>query len=289
MPVSVPRTRFNATVSPHRVFDARLFSLDDIKAIKNTIPGTTVNDVVVAICGGAMRRYLQDKDELPEESLVAMAPISVRPQSEMGSAGNLVSAMSLPVCSHIEDPLERLREIHRESTDAKKLTYTMGPTLGPDAAEFVPSTVTGLMARGYASARLADRLPPLFNTVITNVPGPGVPLYSMGCRMVAQFGLGPVTHGLGFFQAVLSYNGTLTIGVVADRNVMPDPAFYGKCLQASFDELKAASEKFVAAAAEKKARDKPTKKRKSRAAKAPGTRKKSRAKTKRAAQDKPQA
>lgn len=254
MPVSVPRTRFNSTVSPHRVFDACLFSLDDIKAIKNTIPGTTVNDVVVAICGGAMRRYLLDKDELPEESLVAMAPISVRTENQMGSAGNLVSAMSLPVCSQIADPVERLRAIHEESTEAKKLTYTMGPTLGPDAAEFVPSTVTGLMARSYASARLADRFPPLFNTVITNVPGPNVPLYSMGCQMVAQYGLGPVTHGLGFFQTVLSYNRTLTISVVADRNVMPDPAFYGQCLQESFAELKLACEKIaVALAAEESA------------------------------------
>jgi WS/DGAT/MGAT family acyltransferase len=289
MPVSVPRTRFNATVSPHRVFDARLFSLDDIKAIKNTIPGTTVNDLVVAICGGAMRRYLQDKEELPEESMVAMAPISVRTKNEMGSAGNLVSAMSLPVCSHIVDPIERLQEIHRESTDAKKLTYTMGPTLGPDAAEFVPSTVTGLMARGYASARLADRFPPLFNTVITNVPGASVPLYSMGCRMVAQFGLGPVTHGLGFFQTVLSYNGTLTISVVADRNVMPDPAFYGECLQTSFEELKAACDKFRADTEALGSKSKRAKSRKPGAAKAPAVRKKARSKKKPAHKSKTEA
>ncbi len=274
-PVTVPRTRFNATVSPHRVFDGRLFSLDDIKAIKNSIPGTTVNDVVVAICGGAMRRYLLDKKELPEESLVAMAPISVRRENQMGNAGNLVSAMSLPVCSQIADPVKRLQAIHDESTEAKKLTYTMGPTLGPDAAEFMPSTVTGLMARGYASARLADRLPPLFNTVITNVPGASVPLYSMGCRMVAQYGLGPVTHGLGFFQTVLSYNNTLTISVVADRNAMPDPSFYSQCLQDSFDELRAACEKRLRAAEAKVAAGgkQPARRKKTRTA-APASRKK---------------
>jgi len=241
LPVRVPRTRFNGRVSPHRVFDGRAFDLNEIKAIKNSQPGTTVNDVMVSICGGALRQYLTAKNELPTESLVAMAPMSVRPTDKRTAAGNLVTAMSLPVRSDIEDPLERLLAVHKESTEAKKLAYTMGPNLAADAAEFLPSTISGFLARSYASSGLVDRIPPMFNTVITNVPGVNMPLYSMGSKMVANYGLGPVVHGIGLFQPILSCNNTITISVVADRDMMPDPAFYAECLQASFDALKAAT------------------------------------------------
>lgn len=241
LPIRVPRTRFNGRVSPHRVFDGRAFDLNEIKAIKNSQPGTTVNDVMVTICGGALRKYLEAKNELPTESLVAMAPMSVRPDSKRTAAGNLVTAMSLPIRSDIEDPLERLLAVHQESDQAKKLAYTMGPNLAADAAEFLPSTVSGFLARTYASSGLVDRVPPMVNTVITNVPGVSMPLYSMGSRMVANYGLGPVVHGIGLFQPILSCNDTITISVVADRGMMPDPAFYAGCLQTSFDALKAAT------------------------------------------------
>lgn len=241
LPIRVPRTRFNANVGSHRVFDGRVFRLEDIKAIKNTQEGTTVNDVVVTICGGALRRYLEARNELPSASLVAMAPMSVRSTSDMGTAGNQVTAMSLPIRTDIADPLKRLLAVSEESKQAKKLTHVMGPTLSADAAEFLPSTVSALLMRMYADAALAERIPPLFNTVITNVPGVGVPLYSMGSRLVATWGLGPVVHGLGLFQPVLSYNGTITISAIADRDMMPDPAFYSECLQAAFDELYAAT------------------------------------------------
>lgn len=260
IPVRVPRTRFNGHVSPHRVFDGRTFDLNDVKSIKNSQPGTTVNDVVVSICGGALRRYLEAKHELPAESLVAMAPMSARPDDQRKAAGNHVTAMSLPIRSDIADPIERLLAVNQESMKAKMLAHTMGPHLAADAAEFLPSTVSGLLARTFANSGLADRLPPLVNTVITNVPGVNVPLYSMGSKMVAVFGLGPVVHGLGLFQPVLSYNNTITISAVADRDMMPDPAFYSDCLQTSFDELKHATLGRPAAAGKKSAKRKPAKK-----------------------------
>ncbi|MGB5579381.1 MAG: wax ester/triacylglycerol synthase family O-acyltransferase, partial [Woeseia sp.] len=261
LPIRVPRTRFNDNVTSHRVFDGRVFELAKIKAIKNANPGTTVNDVVVAICGGALRRYLESRGELPTTSLVAMAPMSLRAAEQMGAAGNMVTAMSLPIRTDIEDDLQRLLAISEESQMAKKLTHTMGPNLAADAAEFLPSTTSAMMIRMYADARVAERLPPLFNTVITNVPGVDVPLYSMGSRLVATWGLGPVVHGLGLFQPVLSYNGTITISAVADRDMMPDPAFYSECLQLAYDSLYSATVGEVAASA---AASKAPKKRKSR-------------------------
>ncbi len=251
---NVPRTRFNGNVSPHRVFDARSFSLDDVRAIKSRVEGATVNDVIVSVCGGALRQYLESKGELPEESLVAMAPVSARPEQMRKAAGNMVSTMSLPVRSDIANPLERLRAVHAESVQAKKLTRTVGASLVAEFAHFLPSTTTGLMATAYGRYGLAKHLPPACNTVITNVPGPNFPLYSMGSRMVASFGLGPITHGVGLFQPVIGYNGQITVSAISCREMMPDPAFYCDCLTESFEELKKA-------AAKKTTRKKATRKR----------------------------
>jgi WS/DGAT/MGAT family acyltransferase len=240
---NVPRTRFNGNVSPHRVFDGRSFSLDEIRAIKGHVDGATVNDVVVSVCGGALRRYLDSKGELPEESLVAMAPVSARPEDMRKAAGNMVSTMSLPVRSDISGPLDRLRAVHGESERAKRLTRTVGASLATELAHFLPSTTSGLMATAYGRYGLAKRLPPIFNTVITNVPGPNFPLYSMGSRMVANFGLGPIAHGLGLFQPVVGYNGQITISAISCRAMMPDPGFYCDCLTEAFEDLKKAAKK----------------------------------------------
>jgi len=239
----VPRTRFNGNVSPHRVFDGRNFSLDEIRAIKGRIDGATVNDVMVSVCGGALRRYLESKGELPEESLVAMAPVSARPEEMRKAAGNMVSTMSLPVRSDIADSLERLRAVHGESERAKKLTRTLGASLVAELAHFLPSTTTGFMASAYGRTGLAKRLPPMYNTIVTNVPGPGFPLYSMGSRMVANFGLGPVTHGLGLFQPVIGYNGQITVSAISCREMMPDPEFYCDCLEETYEDLRKAAKR----------------------------------------------
>ncbi len=254
----VPRTRFNGNVSAHRVFDGRSFSLDEIRAIKGRVDGATVNDVMVSVCGGALRRYLESKGELPKESLVAMAPVTARPDAMRKSAGNMVSTMSLPVRSDIADPLDRLRAVHAESERCKKLTRTMGASLLAEAAHFLPSTTSGLIANAYARYGLAKRLPPMFNTVVTNVPGPNFPLYSMGSRMVANFGLGPIAHGLGLFQPLLGYNGQITVSAVSCREMMPDPEFYCDGLVETFEALKKAARRPKARPAKKKAKRAPS-------------------------------
>ena len=254
----VPRTRFNGNVSPHRVFDGRSFSLDDIRSIKSRVEGATVNDVIVSVCGGALRQYLESKGELPEESLVAMAPVSARPDNMRNAAGNMVSTLSLPIRSDIGDALERLRAVHGESEQAKLLNRTVGASLFAEVAQFLPSTTSGLMASAYSRSGLAKHLPPLYNTIITNVPGPNFPLYSMGSRMVANFGLGPIIHGLGLFQPVIGYNGQITVSAIACRDMMPDPAFYCDCLSESFEELKKAAKRPVGRTAKKKSKRKQT-------------------------------
>jgi len=233
----VPRTRFNGVVSPHRVVDGRTFSLDQIREIRKGVAGATVNDVVLALCGGALRRYLSAHGELPDESLVAMAPISVRPEEEKGSAGNQISAMSVTLYSDEADPVERLRKVHDGTQQSKAMAEAVGARTMTDITQFLPGTLSGLAARLYSRLGLANSITPFLNTVITNVPGPQIPLYFTGARMVALHGMGPVMDGMGLIHPVFSCSGKISVAVTACRQMMPDPGFYAECLQASFDEL----------------------------------------------------
>jgi WS/DGAT/MGAT family acyltransferase len=239
----VPRTRFNGSVTMNRVVDGRDFSLAEIKEIRTRLPGATVNDVVVAVVGGAMRKYLKSINELPRESLVCMAPISVRAPGEKNTLGNQVSAMTIPIGTHIADPFGRLQFVHEEAENSKALTNAAGARQMAEYSSFMPSTLTGLAARLYVRLGLANRIAPMFNTVITNIPGPPVPLYMNGARLVTQYGLGPVFEGMGIIHPVFSYCGRITISFTSDRSIIPDPEVYADFLQESFDEMKAAAAK----------------------------------------------
>lgn len=236
----VPRTRFNDKISPHRVFNAISFDLADIKAIKNAVPGATVNDVAVTIVGGALRKYLYDKDELPDDSLVAMAPINVRTDGERGTGGNVVSAMAVQVHSDIDDPAQRLLAVHEGTQNAKEYANAVGAKTMTDYTQFIPSTLTAQAARLASRWGLLNQMSPQYNCVITNVPGPQVPLYSAGARMLANFGTGPVMDNMGLFHVISSYCGQFSISATACREMMPDPDVYRECLQYSFESLREA-------------------------------------------------
>jgi diacylglycerol O-acyltransferase len=237
----VPRTRFNGSVGSHRVVGGCDFDLATMKEMRLKIPGATVNDVVVAIVGGAMRQYLKGKSELPSESMVAMAPISVRSAGERNTLGNQVSAMTIPIGTHIADPIARLSFVHDEAENSKALTKAVGARELSDYSKFTPSMLTGLAARLYVGLGLANRVAPMFNTVITNIPGPPVPLYMNGARLVTQYGLGPVFEGMGIIHPVFSNFGRITISFTSDRDIMPDPEHYQECIQESFEEMRAAT------------------------------------------------
>ena len=233
----IPRTRFNTNVSPHRVFDAVEFSLSDIKDIKDAVPGVTVNDVALAICGGGLRKYLQSKNELPERSLAAMAPVNIRTKDQQGQAGNQVSQLTVQVRSDIEDAVERLIAVNAGTSQAKELNSAIGAKTMTDYTQFIPSTLTASAAKLSSRLALANRIKPSYNCVITNVPGPQVPLFYTGAKMLSNFGLGPAIDGMGLFHALLSYCGKFNISINACREMMPDPAFYADCLRESYKEL----------------------------------------------------
>ena len=152
-----PKTRFNGKVSAHRAWDAVPFPLADIRAIKEAVPDATVNDVILAIVGGALRQYLKGGDDLPKDTLTAMAPISVRGEGEKAAMGNLVSAMVVGLGTQIEDPLERLRFVHDEAVNSKALTSAVGARTLTDYSQLMPSALAGLAARLYTRIRCRQR------------------------------------------------------------------------------------------------------------------------------------
>lgn len=238
-----PRCRFNSTISPNRVVEGRSLPLADVKAIREAVPGAKVNDVFLAVIGGAMRRYLDHHGELPDKTLTAMAPISVRSSGEKNDMGNQVAAMIAPLGTHIADPLERLRFVHSETVNSKAMTDALGARNMTEISKVSPALFMALGAQLYTRLHLADRVGPPFSTVVTNVPGPPVPIYSSGARLESMMGLLCLTDGLGLGHVVQSYVKEATIAFTACRKLMPDPEFYAQCIEDSFTELRDAAAK----------------------------------------------
>jgi WS/DGAT/MGAT family acyltransferase len=233
----VPKTRFNRVITGHRVIGFRRFSLDEVRAWRKRVEGATVNDAMVAVCGGALRRYLDAKQELPTDSLVAMAPINVRTETEQGSFGNKVSAMLISVGSHIEDPLERLQHVHASSSQSKALSNAVGARQMTDAMQFIPGSLVVMGTRYASQMGLANQQNPTFNVTITNVPGPQVPLYSMGAELLTMLGYAPLTDGVGLMFPIGSYNGEIIVSFTACREMLPDPEFMEECIQEAYEEM----------------------------------------------------
>ena len=231
-----PKTRFNGKISPHRVVEGRLFPLADIKSLRALVEGSKVNDVFLAIIGGAMRRYLDDKGELPDATLTAMAPISVRDTNEKNAMGNQVAAMIAPLGTHIEDAKERLEYVFEQTSRSKAMTNALGARQMTEISKASPMLFQSLGARLFTQLRLANRLKPVVNTVVTNVPGPPVPIYSSGAELIRMYGLICLFDGVGIAHVVQSYQDQSMICFTACREMLPDPDVYAGYLAESFRE-----------------------------------------------------
>ena len=220
-PFSAPRTSFNGTITGHRTVAMATMSLDDIKAVKEAT-GSTVNDVVMAVTGGALRSYLADRGELPATSLLATVPVSVRTVSKREHGANKVSALFARLGTDLEDPLERLQELTVANRHAKDHQKAISADALQDWAEFASPSTFGLAVRAYAGLRLAEKHPVVHNLVVSNVPGPPVPLYFVGARIEGMFAFGPVFHGAGLNITVMSNNGEMQVGVIACRESVAD-------------------------------------------------------------------
>jgi diacylglycerol O-acyltransferase len=220
-PFSAPRTSFNGTITGHRAIALANMDIEDIRQIKNAT-GTTVNDVVLTVAGGALRSYLLDRDELPTNSLLATVPVSVRASSKRSTGANKVSALFARLGTDTEDPLERLRDMAERNKNAKEHHQAISADSLQDWAEFAAPRTFGLAVRAYAGLKLPEKHPVVHNLVISNVPGPPVPLYFMGAEILALFPLGPVFHGAGLNITVMSNNGQMHVGIIACKESMPD-------------------------------------------------------------------
>jgi WS/DGAT/MGAT family acyltransferase len=220
LPLTAPRTSINVAVHARRRVAFAAASLHDAKALKNAMD-TTVNDVVLAMCAGALRTYLQAGDELPDIPLVGVVPVSVTPDVAELKGSNKVSAMFVQLPCELDDPLERLRAIHEGTKGAKEEHKALGATTLQNWAEHATPNVFAVAARLYTGMKLADRHRPVANLVISNVPGPDFPLYMGGTQMLGMFPLGPVMDGMGLNITIMSYRGVLYWGLAADARAVP--------------------------------------------------------------------
>jgi diacylglycerol O-acyltransferase len=216
-----PKTRFNGPISAHRRLAIGSLPLDTVKAIKNEL-GVTVNDVVVALCASMLRAWLDERAELPDDPLVAMVPVSVRTEQEMGAFGNRISAMFVPIPTDEADPRRRIERTHDVLRAAKERHAATPAELMQDATQFLPPVVMSSASR--VTLGLIARMPtaPAVNLVISNVPGPREPLYCAGAKLMAYYPVSTIVDGVGLNITVLSYRDHLDIGIIGDRDQLDD-------------------------------------------------------------------
>jgi diacylglycerol O-acyltransferase len=231
-----PKTKFSGRISPHRRFAFGQIELDAVKAAKNK-HGTTVNDVVVSVCAGAVRRWLIAHDDLPDVPLVAQVPVSVRTGDQFGTYGNRILLMAAPLYTDIADPVERLMKTHEALLDMKERRGALPAMLLRDANNFIPPAVFARAARltfAYSTSRPGRSA---WNLVISNVPGPQFPLYMAGAKLVANYPVSVILDGMGLNITVMSYEGHMDFGIVADRDQMPDVDTLLTYIREELDEL----------------------------------------------------
>lgn len=217
-----PETPFNGALSIHRSVAYGSVPLADVKRVKSAF-GVTVNDAVLAACALAVRRWLVARDALPDRPLLCMVPVSLKGAAEKREFSNKVSGMTIRLPTHLEDPEEVLRAVHRETADAKRVFQAVEEDLVPAWLQLVPPLLTTFGTRVYSELHVADRVPPMVNLVVSNMMGPPVPLYFGGARVEAVYPMGPVGEGVGLNVTLLSNMGRLDVGVLACRELVPDP------------------------------------------------------------------
>jgi WS/DGAT/MGAT family acyltransferase len=238
-PLQTPRTCFNAPITPHRSFASASVSLDRVKAIKH-VYDVKLNDVVLALCAGALRRYLEHLGDLPDQPLVAQVPVSLRVEGD-DQVGTKVGPMFTSLATDVDDPVKRLLAIHEDTTRAKAMRHALSAHGIMGLTETTPPGLLTLAARMYTAAGLEEHGPPLYNVIISNVPGPPFPLYMAGARLVRMFPMGPLILGGGLNITVISYRDALDFGFLTCPETAPDTDFIADGIPLALDELERAA------------------------------------------------
>ena len=235
-------TRFSGSIpSNNRVVESRVFQFEDIQNLRKLVPGATINDVLLTVCGGGVRKYLGHHGELPEESLNAVIPISLRKEEEIGKGGNKVSTLMPSIGTGESDPVKRMEKIHQSTSAYKDFSEQIGSRNMLDLLDVLPGVIMDTIISQSMKRKLADRIPAMHSGIaISNVPGPREARYFCGAQLVRQLGGGFIMDGMGLLLVVNSYGGLVTLTITSCPEMLPDPTFLAQCLEETFDELKAA-------------------------------------------------
>jgi diacylglycerol O-acyltransferase len=229
-----PKTRFSGKVSAHRVVEVVPLPLAEIKRVRNRVEGATINDVFLATVGGALNKYLGAKGELPDRTMTAQVPMTLRGEDKGGDVGNQIGVATMPVHSEIADPLERMAAIRTGAGKAKAMVSVVGKDLTKHVYDLLPAAASELFTNKV--------MLPTMNIVVSNVRGPDIPLYLAGARMVSFSPVSIALNGIGLNVTGFSYHGTMWVCSVACREMMPDPGFFADCMSEAFAELVAAAD-----------------------------------------------
>lgn len=235
-PFEAPKTSFNGRLTPDRAFASAALDLDRAKAVKGAAD-VKLNDVVLAVTGGAMRSYLAESGELPEKPLVAQVPVSIRGDEPTDHVGTKVSMMFTSIATDIADPAERLRSIHRTTAMAKQVRSALTGQRRINLTDTLPSGLISVAARTWTAAGLDTAVPPVFNLIVSNVPGPPFDLYLAGARIESMYPMGPLLFGSGLNVTVVSNAERLDVGLLSCPDLLPDAWQIADRMQPSLDEL----------------------------------------------------
>ncbi|HEY5025209.1 MAG TPA: wax ester/triacylglycerol synthase family O-acyltransferase [Acidimicrobiales bacterium] len=244
LPFDTPKTVFNVALTPERTYAMTTLALEDLKAVRRS-RDATLNDVYLAMCGGALRTYLVEVSALPDRPLVASVPVSTDP-SVTRLGGNHVDNLYVSIGTDIADPLERLRHIHAVSAASKDARSVLGNDLLERRADVVPPQLYSLIVRTWGRTRLANHMRPPVNLVLSNVAGPRQPLHVGQAMLEAIYSVGPILEGIGLNITAWSYNDALHVSVLGSPTSVPDPWLIAAALHSALADLKRASD--VAAA-----------------------------------------
>jgi WS/DGAT/MGAT family acyltransferase len=237
---SIPSTRFEAPVSPYRVWNSLTFEFETLHKFRGVVPGSTINDAVCTLISGGIRRYLEAKQELPHDSLVAMMPVNTRVNaSEFQAQGNTITLTRSSIRTDVADPVERLQAINGATSNMKSFLNGVGASEMTDLTRYAPEATLAFAGKLLSMTKLnaVGVASPQMNIAISNVPGPKETLYFKGAELKHLSIVAPVIDGLGLTVGIISYNKKLFIFPTACRDIIPDPDFFCDCLQASYDEI----------------------------------------------------
>ncbi len=235
LPIQVPTTSFNGSIGTRRRLAFASLAMDDVKAIKGTF-GVKVNDVVLAVVSGALRRYLEARGELPDRSLVTGVPLSTRAEGDQ-SADNQIAIMVVSLATDVDDPAERLMTIHASAQGAKEMTEAVRATEIPSMGEVAPPVVLSAAATTLARTGAVSHSPTVMNTLVSNVPGPPFPLYIAGARVTGVYSTSVIMETMGMNITLFSYMDRVDLGLHVDPDLVPDPWLIAEQMPVALAEL----------------------------------------------------